>query len=458
MKLIKEINPNIFREYDVRGVYPKDINEDVAYTFGKAYGSYIKRFGQTRCVTGRDNRYSSEEIQEALIEGILSTGIDVINLGLVTTPMYYYGCILKETPAGVMVTASHNPKDDNGFKFSFDERGNAKGEMIKEFYQFLMVGNFEDGNGMMTYHNIRNEYYKLLLSSIDLNPIRKLKVIIDCGNGTTSFFAPELYSLIGTDLIVLYGDSNPSFPNHHPDPCVEENLKVLKDAVVEFNADIGIAFDGDGDRVGIVDEKGKYIPCDQYMIAIIRDLLPKSENKKILYDVKCSKALPEEIVKLGGIPIISRTGNSYTKAATKDNNCIFGGEFSGHVFFRDKFPGFDSGLYAGLRIIEILASTTKKMSELLEGISTYYSTPEIKIPSPDTKKNLVINQIKEYCIHQGYKTIDIDGVRIEFDNGWALVRSSNTGPNITARFEGKTEETRDLLKEKFLTLINEYNK
>lgn len=458
MEIDTNINSNIFREYDVRGVYPNDINGNVAYTFGKAYGTYIKKFGQNKCIVGRDNRYSSEEIADNLIKGIISTGINVINLGLVTTPMYYYGCLLKNIPAGVMVTASHNPKDDNGFKFSFDSRGNAKGEMIREFYSFLKQGNFDNGNGIMVYYDIRDEYIKLLLSSLNLNPIRKLKVVIDCGNGTTSLIAPDIYNLVGIDLIVLYGNSDPSFPNHHPDPCVEENLKVLKNAVVELKADIGIAFDGDGDRVGIVDEKGSYIPCDKYMIAIIRDLLPKSKNKKVLYDVKCSKALPDEIKKLGGEAIISRTGNSYTKAATLENDCIFGGEFSGHVFFRDRFPGFDSGLYAGLRIIEILASTNKKMSELLENISTYYSTSEIKIPSSDNQKKLVIQRIKEYCISEGYNVIDIDGVRVEFEDGWALVRVSNTGPNITARFEGKTEETRDKLKNIFLSLIEKYNK
>ena len=457
MEMENVINPNIFREYDVRGVFPYDINGSVAYTFGRAYGTYIKKFGQNKCVVGRDNRYSSKEITDNLIKGILSTGIHVIYLDLVTTPMYYYGCILKNIPAGVMVTASHNPKDDNGFKFSFDSRGNAKGEMIREFYEFLKEGKFDNGNGMMVYYDIRDEYIKLLLSSLDLNPVRKLKVIIDCGNGTTCFIAPDVYNLVGIDLIVLYGNSDSSFPNHHPDPCVEENLEVLKSAVVELKADIGIAFDGDGDRVGIVDEKGNYIPCDKYMIAIIRDLLPKSQNKKVLYDVKCSKALPDEIKRLGGEAIISRTGNSYTKAATLENDCVFGGEFSGHVFFRDKFPGFDSGLYAGLRMIEILGATTKSMSELLEGIPVYYSTPEIKIPSPDDKKNSVIDKIKEYCVNEGYNVIDIDGVRVEFEDGWALVRVSNTGPNITARFEGKTEETRDKLKDTFLSLIEKYN-
>lgn len=457
MKLVSNINKEIFREYDVRGVYPTDINEDVAYTFGKAYGTYIKRFNQDTCVVGMDNRYSSVEIQVGLIMGIIDSGINVINIGLCTTPMFYYACILKNISAGVMVTASHNPKDDNGFKFSFDSRGNAKGKMISEFYDFLKQGNFDNGKGIVSKFDIEEEYFKLLLSSINYNKNKKLKVVIDCGNGTTSFFAPKVYSMLNIDLTVICGDSNPLFPYHHPDPCVEDNLLMLKTAVKNNNADIGIAFDGDGDRVGIIDEKGNYVACDKYMIAIIRDILPKSDNKKVLYDVKCSKALPEEIEKLGGEPIISRTGNSYTKAGTKENDCIFGGEFSGHVFFRDKFPGFDSGLYAGLRILEILSQTDKTMSKLLDGINNYYQTAEIKISSPDDIKKTVIEKIKNYCIEKGYNFIDIDGVRVEFADGWALVRCSNTGPNITARFEGKTEEYRDKLKEEFINLINEYN-
>lgn len=458
MELTNNINTNIFREYDVRGVYPTDLNEDVSYTFGKAYGTYIKKFNQTECIVGHDNRLSSDSLTKSLIEGILSTGIHVINIGLVTTPMYYYACILKNIPAGVMVTASHNPKDDNGFKFSFDERGNAKGEMIQEFLKFLLEFNFDDGSGMMTFYDVKDEYYKLLLSSVDIKHDRKLKVIIDCGNGTTSLFAPEIFNLIGVDLIVLYGVSDANFPNHHPDPAVEDNLKVLKDAVVTLKADVGIAFDGDGDRVGIIDENGKYIPADKFMIMVTRDLIPTSANKRILYDVKCSKALTDEINRLGGTPILCRTGNSYTKATTRDENCIFGGEFSGHVYFRDKFLGFDSGIYAGLRMVEMLSKQDKTVSQLLENIPVYYSTPEIKIASTDTKKKEVIDKIKEYCHENKFNTIELDGVRIELDDGWALVRFSNTGPNITARFEGKTEAIRDRLKDTFMNLIEMYNK
>ena len=450
------INTNIFREYDVRGVYPKDINEELALTFGKAFGTYIKRFNKNTCVVGHDNRLSSDSLYNNLIKGILSTGINVISLGLCTTPMYYYACILINTPSGVMVTASHNPKDDNGFKFAFDERGNAKGEMIKEFLEFLLKGEFDQGNGVLTFYDVKEEYYKYLLGSSNVS--KRLKVIIDAGNGTTSDFSKELYSRLNIDLIPLFCDSDPSFPNHHPDPAVEENLTILKQKVVELKADIGIAFDGDGDRIGIVDEKGNYIPADKFMIIVSRYLIPRSDNKKILYDVKCSKALTDEIERLGGIPVISRTGNSYTKANTKEENCIFGGEYSGHVYFRDKFLGFDSAMYAGLRILEILSDTNKTVSELLEDIPVYISTPELKIPSTDTKKKEVVEKVKEYCVSKNYKIIDVDGVRCEFDDGWALVRYSNTGPNITARFEGKTEEVMKKLENEFMNLIDEYNK
>jgi len=457
MNLTKEIKKEIFRQYDIRGVYPREINENVSYTIGKAYGSYIIKRNQKKCIVGHDNRYSSKELENALIQGIISTGVNVLDLGLVTTPMYYYACIETKVPAGIMVTASHNPKDDNGFKFSFDEGGNAKGQEIEDFYQFIMDGDFVDGEGMIGFYDVKEEYCRYLLSSIHLNEDKKLKVIIDCGNGTTTFFAPTIYNATREKLIVLYGKSDPSFPNHHPDPCVEKNLKVLKDAVVELHADIGIAFDGDGDRVGIINEKGEHIPADQVMILLARDILPTSSNKRVLYDVKCTKALPEEIERLGGEAIISRTGNSYTKAATRDHDCILGGEYSGHIFLRDKFLGFDSGMYVGLRMIEILSKTDKKLSELLEGIPKYYSTEEIKIPCPDHKKEKVVGEIKQYCQDAGYPMVTIDGIRIDLEDGWALIRCSNTGPHITARFEGMTEEVRDHLKEFFLTLIDNFN-
>lgn len=457
MEIKKNISPYIFRGYDIRGVYPVDIDESTAYTIGKSYGSYIQGLGKTKCVIGHDNRLSSDSLTKNLIEGVRSTGVDVVYLGLVTTPMYYYSWIKLGIPSGIMVTASHNPKDDNGFKFSFDERGNAKGEMIEEFYRYTVAGNFKEGNGTVTEYDIKNDYFNLIHDCLSFGD-RKVKVVIDCGNGTTSLFAKELYEQFPMDLEVLYGESDGNFPNHHPDPCVESNLEMLKKKVIELGADVGIGFDGDGDRLGIVDENGNYVPTDLFMIMIIRDIFDKVENKTFLYDVKCSKSLEDEIRKLGGNPYCYRTGNSYTKAKVKEDNMPFGGELSGHVYFNDRFPGFDSGLYAGLRLIEILSKTSQSISDLLSGINPYFATEEIKFTSPDDKKNEVVEKIKKYCEDKKYKLLTIDGIKVLFDDGWALIRVSNTGPNITARFEANTEERLEQLQKEFLSLIDQYNK
>lgn len=456
MKIKKDINPYIFRGYDIRGVYPTDIDLDTAYTIGKSYGSYIQDLGKTTCVIGHDNRLSSPSLTENLIEGVRSTGVDVVDLGLVTTPMYYYSWIKLQIPSGIMVTASHNPTDDNGFKFSFDERGNAKGEMIQEFYRYTVNGNFKEGNGTVTKYDIKDDYFCLMHDCLSFGD-RKVKVVIDCGNGTTSVIAKELYEQFPMDLTVINGESDGHFPNHHPDPCVEANLEMLKRKVVEMKADVGIGFDGDGDRLGIVDEKGRYIPTDLFMIIIIRDIISKVENKTFLYDVKCSKALEDEIKKLGGTPYCYRTGNSYTKAKVKEENMPFGGELSGHVYFNDRFPGFDSGLYAGLRLVELLSKTSQSVSDLLTGIHRYFATEEIKVTSADDKKHKVVEQIKEYCDEKNYSLLTIDGIKVLFPDGWALIRVSNTGPNITARFEAETQERLEELQKEFLTLIEQYN-
>lgn len=456
MKINRNINKYIFRGYDIRGVYKKDLDSDISYTIGKSFGSYVRNLGKKCAVVGRDNRYSSDDLAESLIEGILSTGIDVIDLGLVTTPMYYYACIKLNNPTGVMVTASHNPKDDNGYKFAFDERGNARGEMIEKFREFTYNAPFYDGNGKRSFYDIRGEYIDLFKNSLNFGDKRR-KVVIDPGNGTTTIIAKELYEMFPLDLDVIFGDSNPMFPNHHPDPCVEKNLESLKKRVIETGADLGIGFDGDGDRLGIIDEKGRYIPTDKYMIIIIRDIINKVTKKEFLYDVKCSKALDDEIKRLGGKGICYRTGNSYTKAKVLELNLPFGGELSGHVYFNDKFPGFDSGLYAGLRLVEILSKSDKSVSELLDGINEYYSTEELKYESKDEIKFEVIDKVHAYAKSKNYNVLLVDGVKVLFDYGWALVRASNTGPNITARFEANTKEKLEEIKGEFIALIDKYN-
>ena len=447
-----EIKKNIFRAYDVRGVYPEEINDYTAYIFGKAFGTYVQNLGKSKVVVGHDNRKSSNSLTDNLIRGLLETGVDVTHLGLVTTPMYYYSWEVLNIPSGIMVTASHNPKDDNGFKFAFDERGNAKGEMIEEFYNFLIKGEFKKGRGKLYSYNIEKEYIELFKNTIDIQ--NKVKVVLDLGNGTTSIIARKIYENYNLDLDIIFEESDSTFPNHHPDPCVEDNLRYLKQRVIQTGADVGIGFDGDGDRLGVVLENGEYIQCDKYMAVIIRNIINNVSNKTFLFDVKCSKMLEDEIKKLGGTPFCYKTGNSYTKNKTAEMDLAFGGEFSGHVYFRDKFKGFDSGLYAGLRLIEILSKTEKKASELLEGLEHYYSTDEIKIKSTDTKKYEIVEGILNYAKEKKYNYLDIDGVKVIFEDGFALVRVSNTGPNVTARFEGKTENRLNEIKDEFSKIIN----
>ena len=456
-KYKKDLNRNIFRGYDVRGVYDTLLDCDTAYTFGLGFGTHIQKLGYKKCVVGYDNRLSSPFLYNALTKGIIATGCDIISLGLCTTPMYYYACIKLGIPSGVMITASHNPRDENGFKFAFNESGNCKGKEIQDFYDELVLGEFISGNGSIENYNIEPDYIELYKNNLNFGN-RKLKVVLDPANGTTSPFVRKIYSLYPMDLIIINEESDGNFPNHHPDPCVEDNLLQLKNKVIEVGADVGISFDGDDDRLGIVTNTGKFIPTDIYMIIIIRDIINKVNDKKFLYDVKCSKSLSDEIEKLGGEGICYRTGNSYTKAKVREDNLPFGGELSGHVYFNDRWPGFDSGMYAGLRLLEILSNTDKSIEELLEGINKYYSTEEEKFPSSDDIKFKVIERIKDYVIEKGYKYNDIDGVRVEFPFGWALVRASNTGPNITARFEANDKLKLKEIQEEFEGVINEFNK
>ena len=450
------IDKNIFRGYDIRGVYPTNIDEDTVYSFGLGFGTHIQKHGFKKCVVGHDNRLSSPSLYEAMIKGITSTGVDVVSLGLCTTPMYYYACIKLGIPSGAMVTASHNPKDDNGIKFAFDEKGNCKGQEIQDFLQEILEKDFLTGEGKVEEYDIEPEYMELYRTNLHFGD-RKLKVVLDPANGTTADYCRKIYSLYPMDLIVINEESDGHFPNHHPDPCIEANLEQLKKKVVEVGADVGISFDGDGDRLGVVTKDGKYVPTDIYMIIIIRDIVNKVQRKKFLYDVKCSKSLSDEIERLGAEGICYRTGNSYTKAKVRDDDLPFGGELSGHVYYRDRWPGFDSGMYAGLRLLEILSNTDKTIDELLEGINHYYATEEIKFTSSDDKKFGVVDKIKDYVEEKGYTYIDIDGIRVNFSDGWALVRCSNTGPNITARFEANSEERLQELQDEFISLIKKLN-
>ncbi len=448
------MNESIFKAYDIRGRYPEEINEKLAYTIGKSYGSYLKKYYEkNKCVIGRDNRLSSLNIAAALKSGLLDSGINVIDYGEITTPMHYYTRYLNNT-YGIMVTASHNPKDDNGFKFSFDPLANARGKMIEDFKEFTLKEEFLDGNGLYEQRKIKEEYLTYLKENIFMGS-KKVKVVFDPGNGVTTTIiksAVELFPNI--EAYYICDENDGTFPNHHPDPAVEENMSMLKQKVLEVHADIGIAFDGDGDRLGIIDEQGKFVMADQYLIIAVRDLINKVKNKTFLCDVKCSKSLIDEIEKLGGNVFMSRTGTSFTEANTKENNIPLGGELSGHIFFNDRGPEICSAIYAGLRFIEILSKTEKTFSELLEGVTPYISTPEIKISCPNEVKFSIVDKVKNYVKEKNYSFIDIDGVRVNFPNSWVLVRASNTGPNLTLRFEATTKEELEEKQKEFTELVN----
>lgn len=455
MEITRNINSHIFRGYDIRGIYNEDLFESTSYTIGKAYGTYLKqKINGNKVIVGEDNRTSSPALSKALIEGILSTGVDVIYLGLVTSPMLYFANEIFDIRAGIMVTASHNPKEYNGFKIAFDEKGEICGDEIVEFRDFVLNADFIDGNGKLEEIDIKEKYVDMLVSKFNFK--NRLKVVVDSGNGTASIIVKDIFDKLNLDVTYIHCDSNPDFPNHHPDPAEAENMVDLQNKVLELGADIGIAFDGDCDRVGCVDNKGKVISSDYYMAIMSKYILPTVDVKGIMFDVSCSKTLSDEIRKNGGEPKVYKTGNSYIKREMLKEGLLFGGEISGHTFFKDKFYGFDDGIYAGLRMIEVIDNETKTLAEIEATLKKYYSTPVLKVTVSEENKAKIVEKVKEYCINKGYNTSVIDGARPEFEYGFAIIRMSNTSPKLTIRFEAETEERLEEMKKEFLDVVNKY--
>ena len=449
-----KLNKEIFREYDIRGIWQKDIDGEISYYIGRAFATKLLSYGKDTMLVGYDNRLSSKEIETNLVKGLTDSGVNVVRLGLVTTPMYYYAWDELNIKCGIMITASHNPKEYNGFKMSYNGIHNCFGKEVLDLYYVIINGIYAEGKGTISNYNIQEDYIKMIEEHINLGN-NKLKVVYDCGNGTTSIVAKDIFvSNKNIEYIPLYNTSDGSFPNHNPDPAVEENLTDLKKKVIEVHADCGIAFDGDGDRVGVVSEKGEYIEIDKYMIIIWRNIYNKVKNKKGFYDVKCSNVLKDELIKLGIEPIETRTGNSYTKKISYENDYPFGGEYSGHLYFRDKFIGNDDGIYGGLRLVEILSNKKTTVSEELKGISVYYSSKETKLPVEDSKKANIIDRVEEYVKNKGYKYQTIDGIKIIYPDGFALIRKSNTSPNIITRYESKDKEKLKQIEEEFTSLLN----
>lgn len=445
MEIVKEI----FRSYDIRGIYEKELTNDLAYLIGKAFGTISDK----TVLVGHDARTSSNALNTNFIRGLIETGCKVIDLGLITTPMLYYAREFFNQKYAVMITASHCAKEYNGFKMC-DTEGSMYGKKIKEFLNLILSNNFDIGNGFVEPYDITFDYKKMILEKINLGT-KSLKVVVDCGNGTASYYNPEILSSLGIDVIPLYCNSDPSFPNHIPDPAVDSNMIDLGKKVIEENADLGIAFDGDGDRIGIVDEKGNLVKTDMFMLIIWKSIYKTCKNKVASFDVKCSKALKESLENLGLKTKFNKTGHSYLKKAVKENNYDFAGEFSGHVCFNDDFYGYDDALYAAGRLLKILSNTDKKVSDYFIDVPKYITSEEKYIEVGEENKDKIMNKILTYATLKGYNIINIDGVRIEFDDGFALVRKSNTSACLTVRFEGKTIEQMEKYRLEMLKLINE---
>lgn len=445
------MNPYIFREYDIRGLVGKDLTEEVAKNIGKAVGTYLHEYGN-KIVVGQDNRKSSPLLAKALIEGILSTGCDVIDVGTLPTPVLYFSIHLYSQTGGIMLTGSHNPAEYNGFKIC-KGLSSIYGDEIQKLRQIIEDNSFQKGSGNLTKKDPKNEYVQFIIRNANIRP--NLKIIIDAGNGTAGFILPSLMKKLNINPSYLYLEPDGNFPNHLPDPTIPEYMENLIDEVKKQNADLGIGYDGDADRIGAVDDKGRMVWGDKLLCLYAREILSRHPKAKIIMDVKCSQATVEYIEKYGGEAIMWKTGHSLIKEKMKETGALLAGEMSGHMVFKDNYLGFDDAILASLRLLDILSKSDKKFSELLDEIPSYFSTPEIRVDCPEKEKFRIVDELKEY-FKKRYKTIDIDGVRILFENGWGLIRASNTQPMLVLRFEAKNEQELDKIKSEVKKKLEEY--
>ena len=445
-----KINKYIFREYDIRGKVRDDFPPEVVLNLGKAFGTFIKRSGGQEIALSGDVRLSTPSLIEQFKVGVLSTGIDVINIGILPTPVNYYSMFKLDVAGAVQITGSHNPPEFNGFKMSLNKKS-VFGDSIQDLREIIEKEDFERGEGDEAPYNILRDYKKMISSKINLD--KKLKVVLDCGNAAGAVCAPEIFRNFNIDLEELYCDVDGIFPNHHPDPTVKKNLNDLIEKMKTGRFDVGIAFDGDADRIGVVDEKGDVIWADQLMALFLPEII--SPGDEILFDVKCSKSLEEMITKYGGKPIMWKTGHSLVKQKMLELDCKFGGEMSGHIFFADDYFGYDDGIYVAARLLQTLSSSSKTLSELTDELPKYFSTPEMRLEAKSDEDKFRISEIAVKYFTDNYNCSTVDGVRINFDEGWGLVRASNTQPVIVCRFEATSVEKMDEYKNLVLSKLNE---
>ena len=431
-----DINPTIFREYDIRGIAGQDLDEPAVEILGRAMGTFFLGRGQSDVAVGRDCRLSSPGFAQALIRGLLSTGCDVADLGVVPTPLLYFSVFHGKLPAGVMVTGSHNPPEHNGFKMMSGEE-TLYGKTIQALYEIVRKGVFPRGQGRARPLDVVGGYKDYVAGNVRFD--RPVKVVIDAGNGTGGVVAVPLFRKMGAEVVDLFCEPDGRFPNHHPDPTLPEAMDKLIAKVRETGAELGIAYDGDADRIGVVDDTGRIIWGDQLLIVFARDILPSRPGAAVISEVKASKVLYDEIAKLGGRPVMWRTGHSLIKQKIREENAPLAGEMSGHIFFNDRWFGFDDAIYASARLIELLARSGQKLSAMMAGLPKTSATPEIRIYASDEVKFKIVDEVRR-ALAARYPVIDIDGVRAQFPRGWGLVRASNTQAVIVLRFEADTEE------------------
>lgn len=455
------INPAIFREYDIRGLVETELTPEAVFQIAQAYSTFLIDRGVNKVVIGGDVRISTPAIRDSLISGITSSGLDVIDIGIITTPMFYYALHHFDLNGGIMITGSHNPKEFNGLKIAFGKT-TIYGDDIQRIRQLAEAGEFKNTGtvGRISREDISEAYLNMLLAKVKLGP-RTLKVVADAGNGAASLYIEKFLQSLGCEVVPLFCEPDGTFPNHHPDPVKRENLTYLIKEVENQGADLGVAYDGDSDRLGVVDETGEVIWGDKLMILYWREILAKHPGEVAIIEVKCSQALEDEIVKLGGKPYYYKTGHSLIKAKMKELKALFTGEMSGHIFFADEYFGYDDAFYATGRLLRILSNTEARLSELFADVPVYYSTAETRIDCPDEVKFGMIEAIKKSALND-YPAETVDGVRVKYPDGWGLVRASNTQPVLVARCESKTKEgldfiTQDLKKRVLDAGLNDFS-
>ena len=448
------LNPHIFRAYDVRGRVGADINPDVFAQVGRAYATLIGRAGGRTIAVGQDNRESSAELKNGFVRGVCASGLDVVDIGHSTTPILYFATAHWKLDGGANITGSHNPIEYNGVKMVHRGAAPLSEEEIQRLRTLIEGDDFERGGGDLTRRNPRDDYFTTVQSLV--RPARRLRVVVDAGNGVAGTFAPELLRRLGCEVHEQHCESDGRFPHHLPDPEDPANVVDLQTKVLEVGADLGLAYDGDADRVGVIDERGQRHEADLILVLLARDLLARRPGSKIVFVVKSSQSLVDDIVKHGGVPVMWKTGHSHLKRKMRDDGILLGGEVSGHMFFAENYYGVDDGILASCKIVEIAARTSEPLSRLFASVPHLHATPELKAPCPDGEKFHVIEELAR-DLKQRFHTIDIDGARVLFPHGgWGLVRASNTNPYLTLRFEAATERQIEEMKRVIYGALGRY--